>query len=100
MATSWAPTRCSSRLFYLRRVPRAVEAHLNPSDLTELVQRLASIGLEDKDAQLYIHLCVNGPNKASEIAAGTKLNRTEAYRALDNLIRRGFVTASLDRPTL
>lgn len=72
----------------------------DPSSFVELVERLASIGLEEKDALLYLHLCVNGPSKASEAAVGAKLNRTETYRALDSLIRRGFVTAGLDRPTL
>jgi sugar-specific transcriptional regulator TrmB len=70
------------------------------STLGELVERLGAIGLEPKDALLYLHLCLQGPTKASEAAAASKLNRTEAYRALDHLIRRGFVTASLDRPTL
>src|SRR5438552_17646758 len=68
--------------------------------MEDLCVRLAAVGLDPKDATLYVHLCVNGPTKASEAAAAAKLNRTEAYRALDNLIRRGFVTASLERPTL
>lgn len=68
--------------------------------LESLVARLSAIGLEEKDALLYVQLCLLGPTKASDAASAAKLNRTEAYRALDNLIRRGFVTASLDRPTL
>ena len=72
----------------------------DPSSFVELVERLASIGLEEKDALLYLHLCVHGPSKASEAAAAARLNRTETYRALDSLIRRGFVTAGLERPTL
>lgn len=72
----------------------------NTGQLDDLCARLAAVGLEPKDATLYVHLCVHGPTKASDAAAAAKLNRTEAYRALDNLIRRGFVTASLDRPTL
>ena len=72
----------------------------DPSNLVELVERLASIGLEEKDALLYLHLCVHGPSRASEAAAAAKLNRTETYWAMDSLIRRGFVTAGLERPTL
>lgn len=67
---------------------------------TDVLARLAAIGLDERDAQIYIQLCVRGPTKASEVAAAAKVNRTEAYRSLDNLMRRGFVTASLDRPTL
>jgi len=73
---------------------------VSSGQLDDLCARLEAVGLEPKDAVLYVHLCVNGPTKASEAAAAARLNRTEAYRSLDNLIRRGFVTASLDRPTL
>lgn len=67
--------------------------------ISEVVSRLEAIGLDEKDAVLYVQLWLRGPSKASDIAAATKLNRTEAYRSLDNLIARGFVTAGLARPT-
>lgn len=68
--------------------------------IVEVVERLEAIGLEAKDAALYVQLWLRGASKASDIAAAAKLNRTEAYRSLDNLIARGFVTAGLARPTL
>lgn len=68
--------------------------------MQDLLRRLQAVDLDEKDALLYAHLCVRGPTKASDLAAAARLNRTDAYRALDDLMRRGFVTASLDRPTL
>ncbi|HUR68909.1 MAG TPA: helix-turn-helix domain-containing protein [Candidatus Thermoplasmatota archaeon] len=66
----------------------------------ELVERLASIGVEEREAKLFVHLCLRGPTRASDAAAATKLKRTETYRALESLMRRGFVTAHLTRPVV
>lgn len=77
-----------------------MEASVPPEALRPLLDRLHAVGLDEKDALIYVHLCIHGPTKASDMAAAARLNRTEAYRSLDNLMRRGFVTAGLDRPTL
>lgn len=69
-------------------------------DRGELVDRLAAIGLDEREAQLYVHLLVAGPSRASDAAAASKLKRTETYRALEGLMRRGFVTAHLTRPVV
>lgn len=69
-------------------------------DEAELVGRLAEIGLDEREARLYVHLLVTGPSRASDAAAASRLKRTETYRALEGLMRRGFVTAHLTRPVV
>lgn len=39
-----------------------------------------------------------GPSKASEVARAVQINRTETYRTIRNLQRRGLVEATLERP--
>lgn len=69
-------------------------------DHAELVERLVGLGLDEREAKLYIHLAMNGPRRASDAAAATRLKRTETYRALEVLSRRGFVTAHLAKPVV
>lgn len=64
----------------------------------EVVERLAAIGLEDREARLYVDLLLHGASRASDAAARVKLKRTETYRALESLMKDGFVTARLTRP--
>jgi predicted DNA-binding transcriptional regulator len=65
-----------------------------------LVEHLQTLGLERKEARLYAGLCIDGPQRASDLAARAKLNRTETYRALESLMDRGVVSAQLTKPTV
>lgn len=60
---------------------------------------LEIIGLDDRSALVYTHLCLHGATKAGPIAATTRLGRGDVYRALDDLTARGYVLAGQDRPT-
>lgn len=65
----------------------------------EIVDRLSLLGLEEDEAAVYLHLARTGASKASEVAEAVKLHRTDAYRTLDALVQRGFVQATVERPT-
>lgn len=69
-------------------------------DSAELVHRLTTIGLDEREARLYVHLCCGGPSRASDAAAAVRLKRTETYRTLEALMKRGFVKAHLARPVV
>lgn len=47
---------------------------------------------------MLIFLAKTGPSKASEVARAVQINRTETYRTIRNLQRRGLVEATLERP--
>lgn len=64
------------------------------------MDRLRAIGLEEREARIYVHLCFRGPARASDTAAAVRLKRTETYRTLEALMKRGFVTAHLARPVV
>lgn len=74
-------------------------AALPPSIVRDAVERLALLGLDRRQATLYVHLVALGPQRASQLAAAVRMHRTDAYRHLQDLMRRGFATASLRRPT-
>lgn len=64
----------------------------------DIIDRLTVLGLDQDEAAVYVHLSMMGPSKASDVAAAVKLHRTEAYRTLQNLVQRGFASATLSRP--
>lgn len=66
--------------------------------IQEIVDRLTVLGLDQDEAAVYVHLSMMGPSKASDVAAALRLHRTETYRTLQNLVQRGFASATLSRP--
>ncbi|MGA3295932.1 MAG: helix-turn-helix domain-containing protein [Candidatus Bathyarchaeia archaeon] len=55
-------------------------------------------GLTGNEARVLIFLAKTGPSRASEVARVVQINRTETYRTIRNLQRRGLVEATLERP--
>lgn len=66
--------------------------------IQEIVDRLTILGLDQGEAAVYVHLSMMGPSKASDVAAALRMHRTETYRTLQNLVQRGFASATLSRP--
>ena len=60
--------------------------------------QLQEYGLSRNEARLLIFLAKTGPSKASQAALAVKMNRTEIYRTIKNLQRRGIVEATLQQP--
>ncbi|OGJ51249.1 hypothetical protein A2335_00105 [Candidatus Peregrinibacteria bacterium RIFOXYB2_FULL_32_7] len=53
---------------------------------------LKDIGLNDKEAEIYLSALKLGQAKVSEIAELAKINRVTAYDVLEKLMQKGFVT--------
>jgi hypothetical protein len=70
-----------------------------PISTAELSEALGLLGLSAAEASIYLYLTQAGPSKASDVAQGVRIRRPEAYRVLQGLVARGFVSASLSRPT-
>lgn len=64
----------------------------------ELVDKLTSFGLDEREARVYFHLSRLGPSTASDVAQATDVGRTEVYRVMDDLESAGFVETTLERP--
>ena len=59
---------------------------------------LASLGLNELDAEIYIFLAKNGPQKTKDIASSLKMSRQKLYFGLKSLQDRGVVISSKERP--
>src|SRR3989339_557166 len=57
-----------------------------------LTKFLKSIGLSEKEAQIYLSMLEIGSNGVSVIAKKSNLTRTTAYSVLETLQKKGFVT--------
>jgi sugar-specific transcriptional regulator TrmB len=66
--------------------------------VNDVVADLQDYGLTRNEARVLVFLTKTGPSKASEVARAVQINRTETYRTIRNLQRRGLVEATLERP--
>lgn len=66
--------------------------------VVDIVAELQEYGLTRNEARVLVFLAKAGPSKASEVARAAQINRTETYRTIRNLQRRGLVEATLERP--
>ncbi len=64
----------------------------------DVVAELQEYGLTRNEGRVLVFLAKTGPSKASEVARAVQINRTETYRTIRNLQRRGLVEATLERP--
>jgi sugar-specific transcriptional regulator TrmB len=79
------------------------ERHMSTSSSVQvqagdIVAELQEYGLTRNEARVLVFLAKTGPSKASEAARAVQINRTETYRTIRNLQRRGLVEATLERP--
>jgi sugar-specific transcriptional regulator TrmB len=73
-------------------------SHHATRTMEEIVDQLIEYGLSNNEAKVVTFLAKRGAERASVAARGLRLNRTETYRTLRNLQRRGLVEASLEQP--
>lgn len=73
-------------------------ASIQVQAVADIVAELQEYGLTRNEARVLVFLAKTGPSKASEVARAVQINRTETYRTIRNLQRRGLVEATLERP--
>jgi len=73
-------------------------SHHAARTMEEIVNQLVEYGLSKNEAKVVTFLAKRGAEKASVAARALRLNRTETYRTLRNLQRRGLIEASLEEP--
>src|SRR5208337_3158990 len=71
---------------------------MQTEQIASIVAKLQEYGLTGNEARVLVFLAKTGPSRASEIARAVQINRTETYRTIKNLQRRGLVEATLERP--
>ncbi len=65
-----------------------------------MVRTLESLGLKRLDAEVYVYLMQNEPQKARDIAEALEMYKRQLYRSLRTLQRKGIVSVSQERPAL
>ena len=65
--------------------------------LTTIEETLSRFGLLKNEIKVYLHLARAGEKKAGEIAEAISLHRTETYRILRDLEKKGIVFSAFSR---
>ncbi len=66
--------------------------------LTTIEETLARFGLLKNEIKVYLHLARVGEKKAGEIAESISLHRTETYRILRDLEKKGILFSVFEKP--
>ena len=66
--------------------------------LSTIEETLSRFGLLKNEIKVYLHLARAGEMKAGEIAEAISLHRTETYRILRDLEKRGIVFSIFEKP--
>jgi sugar-specific transcriptional regulator TrmB/CBS domain-containing protein len=69
---------------------------LSEKDVTKFLQVL---GLSKREIQVYMFLSKSGVQSTSFVAKKLKMERVQAYRTFKKLQEKGFIEATLERPT-
>ncbi len=69
---------------------------MSEKDVTKFLQML---GLSKREIQVYMFLAKSGVQSTSFVAKRLKMERVQAYRTFKKLQEKGFIEATLERPT-
>jgi sugar-specific transcriptional regulator TrmB/CBS domain-containing protein len=69
---------------------------LSEKDISKFLQVL---GLSKREIQVYMFLAKSGVQSTSFVAKRLKMERVQAYRTFKKLQEKGFIEATLERPT-
>ena len=69
---------------------------MNEKDISSFLQAL---GLSKREIQIYMFLAKSGVQSTSFAAKRLKMERVQAYRTFRKLQEKGFIEATLERPT-
>jgi len=78
---------------------RFVRTDKGPAKSIETIEKaLYRLGLSKNEIRVYIHLARTGEHKASEISEALSLHRTETYRILRDLEKKGLISSVFEKP--
>jgi len=72
--------------------------HTYSKQLSTIEETLSRFGLLKNEIKVYLHLARTGEMKAGELAEAISLHRTETYRILRELEKRGVVFSVFEKP--
>jgi sugar-specific transcriptional regulator TrmB len=76
-----------------------VRVDKGPSKSLEAIEKaLGRLGLSRNEIRVYLYIARTGEHKASEISESLSLHRTETYRILRDLEKKGLVSSVFEKP--
>jgi len=70
-----------------------------PTKSVEIIEKtFCRLGLSKNEVKVFMYLARTGEHKASEISEGLSLHRTETYRILRDLEKKGLVSSVFEKP--
>jgi len=70
-----------------------------PTKSVEIIEKtFCRLGLSKNEVKVFMHLARTGEHKASEISEALSLHRTETYRILRDLEKKGLVSSVFEKP--
>ncbi len=69
---------------------------MSEKDITKFLQAL---GLSKRETEVYIFLAKHGVQSTSLVSKKLKMERVQTYRTFKKLLEKGFIEATLERPT-
>lgn len=70
-----------------------------PIKSVEVIEKtFCRLGLSKNEVKVFMYLARTGEHKASEISEGLSLHRTETYRILRDLEKKGLVSSVFEKP--
>jgi len=78
---------------------RFVKADKGSVKSVEVIEKaLRGLGLSKNEVKVYVYLARTGEHKASDISEALSLHRTETYRILRDLEKRGLISSVFEKP--
>jgi sugar-specific transcriptional regulator TrmB len=78
---------------------KSIRKDKNPLKSMETIENtLQTLGLSKNEAQVYLYLALYKERKASEISEALNLHRTNTYRLLRDLEKKGIVSSVFEKP--
>jgi len=78
---------------------RFVKTDSGTSKSLEMIEKaLHRLGLSKNEIKIYIYIARTGEHKASEISEALSLHRTETYRILRDLEKKGLISSVFEKP--
>jgi len=78
---------------------RVVRVDKGPSKSLETIEKaLNRLGLSKNEVKVYVYLARTGEHKASDISEALSLHRTETYRILRDLEKKGLISSVFEKP--
>jgi sugar-specific transcriptional regulator TrmB len=78
---------------------RFVKVDKGPTKSLEPIEKAFSrLGLSKNEIRVYIYIARTGEHKASEISEALSLHRTETYRILRDLEKKGLISSVFEKP--